>query len=32
VQLSPSDQATKSAVHAEIEDLADWLGLEIACL
>ena len=28
----PFDQATKSAVHAEIEDLAAWLGLEIAGL
>jgi hypothetical protein len=28
----PFDPATKSAVHAEIEDLASWLGLEITGL
>jgi hypothetical protein len=28
----PFDQATKNAVYAEIEDLAAWLGLEIAGL
>jgi hypothetical protein len=28
----PFDQATRSAVHGEIEDLAAWLGLEIAGL
>ena len=29
---APVDQATKNAVHAEIEDLAAWLDLEIAGL
>jgi uncharacterized protein YcaQ len=28
----PFDQATRNAVHAEIEHLASWLGLEIAGL
>jgi hypothetical protein len=28
----PFDPATKSEVHAEIEDLASWLGLEITGL
>jgi hypothetical protein len=28
----PFDRATKSAVHAEVEALASWLGLEIAGL
>jgi hypothetical protein len=28
----PFDQETKDAVHAEIEDLATWLGLDLTGL